>query len=538
MPSKSSKLATAAKIAAGVGGAGALYNALKTDENELQKSPEVTQQKQIQANQVAPIEVEPIKQSQEKSMGDAQKMLDQLKDSQIVAPVSPQMPVDKKEAQPKMEEAKPITEDDKQKVIEIGKKMSESPESITKEEIDYVKMLKSAQQDDSQSRFITGLLRAGTAIGAAIAGVKPDYTLVDSLEKSINKEANVKKLMEADVAQKKFKNEMQTSEAQRKKYQQDLLMDQQRLDLDKQKYDRQYQLDLSEQGIRKEQNELNTKKVLSDINKNAKSMELVEKQLADKAKMDDPNSEISKMSRDLFRQAGYNISDTVSASNIKSAGYDVSEMLIQKQKNDATANAEVLKENKTKQTFITGARTQLKQPYEKFQKVNSTYQTLEKLANDPSIKPGPKDIAMMYEFIKSLDPASAVREGEIALMKQGYSRAEAFELNFKKIMNSDILNPSFRQSMVDIAKMKRDQVEQEYRELSNTYRNNAVNIGLNEDQMKQFDFMSANEPKEKEQPQESSGFVQIQRISDGEVRTLPASSIKNMDKTKYRIIGQ
>jgi hypothetical protein len=109
-----------------------------------------------------------------------------------------------KKTQQQAKTAPNLTDNDQQKLIEIGKKLSQSPESVTKDDVDYLSMLKQAQESDDQSRFINNLLRAGTTIGAAIAGVKPDYSGVEALDKQINKAANVKQLMTADMSQKKL----------------------------------------------------------------------------------------------------------------------------------------------------------------------------------------------------------------------------------------------------------------------------------------------------------------------------------------------
>jgi hypothetical protein len=283
--------------------------------------------------------------------------------------------------------------------------------------MDYATMLVDAQRTENQQSLLNNLLRAGTTIGAAIAGVKPDYSGVESLEKQAGRGvAQIKQLMETDKAERELDNEK---------------------------------------------------------------------------KMADPNSDISKQLRSLLAKAGYPVAENVSAKQLKDMGINPYNLLAQDKQQQTTLKAAELKEGKNKQSFITGAQRSLMKPYQDFQKVNSAYESLQKLANDPSIKPGAKDVAMLYDFIKNLDPGSVVREGEIALMKQGYSKAEAFEMNFRKIINSDILSPSFRQSMVDIAKMKKDQAEQSYREIAQPFIVNAAGLGLDESEMNKFDYLSA-----------------------------------------------
>jgi hypothetical protein len=141
-----------------------------------------------------------------------------LKDEDPMQDQTPILPEDKapvvepRDDQAMESEIKPISksalsEDDQEKIIEIGRKASESPESVTGEETDYLKMLMGAQQSDNQLRFVNNLLRAGTTIGAAIAGGKPDYSGVDALEKQISGTLQVKDLMKTEAAQRQLDDE-------------------------------------------------------------------------------------------------------------------------------------------------------------------------------------------------------------------------------------------------------------------------------------------------------------------------------------------
>lgn len=356
--------------------------------------------------------------------------------------------------------------------------------------IDYSVMLLDAQRRENEQTLLTNLLRAGTTVGSAIAGVKPDYSGVDALQSQTGKGvAQVKELITTDKAQR------ETDKAER--------------ELDNEK------------------------------------------------KMADPNSDVSKQLRVLLAKAGYPTDDNVSAKQLKDMGVNVYNLLAQEKQQQATlkavelktqadSKADVLKEAKNKQSFISGAQKMLLKPYQEFQKVNNAYTSLQNLANNPNLKPGPRDVAMLYDFIKNLDPGSVVREGEIALMKQGYSRAEAFEMNMKKIIKSDILNQSFRDTMVEIAKMKKDQAETSYREIAQPFIINAGAMGMADTDMSKFDYMSAMQDKqskgEVQQPQQTSQMVTVQKIVDGKPvgkpKVVPASSVTNLDKTKYMIVGQ
>lgn len=363
------------------------------------------------------------------------------------------------------------------KLDQIMASLPKDQQPKTQEEADQMEMsfkamLLDAQRRDNEQTLLNNLLRAGTTIGSAIAGVKPDYSGVEELQKQSGRGvAQVKQLMETDKAER---------------------------DLDNEK------------------------------------------------KMADPNSDISKQMRMLLVKAGLPADDKVSAKNIKDMGVNVYNLLAQQKQQQATLKAAELKEGKSKQSFISGAQKMLLKPYQEFQKVDAAYSSLEKLANNPSLKPGARDVAMLYDFIKNLDPGSVVREGEIALMKQGYSRAEAFEMNMKKIINSDILSKSFRDTMVDIAKMKKEQAENSYREIAQPFIINAGSMGMSDEDMSKFDYLTAkqgSQPVEKAQPQQAPQMVTVQKIVNGvpvgNPKVMPASSVPtNLDKTKYVIVGR
>jgi hypothetical protein len=329
--------------------------------------------------------------------------------------------------------------------------------------MDYATMLVEAQRAENQQSLLNNLLRAGTTIGAAIAGVKPDYSGVESLEKQAGRGvAQIKQLMETDKAERELDNEK---------------------------------------------------------------------------KMADPNSDVSKQLRGLLAKAGYPTGDKVSAKQLKDMGVNVYNLLAQDKQQQATLKAAELKEGKNKQSFITGAQKTLLKPYQEFQKVNSSYNAVEKFMSEkPS---GAKDIAMLYSFIKTLDPGSMVKEGEIALSQRGMSMFEGLGLKAKRITSGELLNDDFRREILNIGRQAMEQASANYQEVAKPFIVNAASMGMSEEDMSKFDYMSANKPKETTtQPQQTNQMVTVERLSDGMKKVVPASVVTNMDKKKYKIIGQ
>ena len=132
-------------------------------------------------------------------------------------------------------------------------------------------------------------------------------------------------------------------------------------------------------------------------------------------------------------------------------------------------------------------------PYQEFQKVNSSYNAVEKFISEkPS---GAKDIAMLYSFIKTLDPGSMVKEGEIALSQRGMSMFEGLGLKAKRITSGELLNDDFRREILNIGRQAMEQASANYQEVAKPFIVNAASMGMSEEDMSKFDYMSANKPK-------------------------------------------
>ena len=102
-----------------------------------------------------------------------------------------------------------------------------------------------------------------------------------------------------------------------------------------------------------------------------------------------------------------------------------------------------------------------------------TWLNVDKIAKDidknPNSANGIKDITVMYQFIKGLDPTSVVRESEVGLMQQAISLYEKMKLGVQKIMDGRVLNPTLiaqvheqMQAFFDIAKGELTKVQAGY----------------------------------------------------------------------------
>lgn len=101
---------------------------------------------------------------------------------------------------------------------------------------------------------------------------------------------------------------------------------------------------------------------------------------------------------------------------------------------------------------VIGARTmarQLEQDSSEFVKLQSSQRQLDELesANSPAA-----EIATLYQFIKQLDPSSVVREGEVALSREGMSYFDRAGLAYKRIGEGGVVTPRMKSDLIATAR--------------------------------------------------------------------------------------
>jgi hypothetical protein len=103
------------------------------------------------------------------------------------------------------------------------------------------------------------------------------------------------------------------------------------------------------------------------------------------------------------------------------------------------------------------------------------YEAMEEAAKNPSPK---GDLTMVYSMVKSLDPTSVVREGEISLLEANRSVPDAIKGYAKRLATGESLLPHERVDMLNQAKAL---TETDYRRSRNdvkAYRDNAKRLTL------------------------------------------------------------
>lgn len=333
----------------------------------------------------------------------------------------------------------------------------------------YLDLMKQAQDGQNQQALINNMLMAGTTIGSAFAGQKPDYTAVNALRGQEG------------------------------------------------------------QGVANLTQQMKTTKDETELN--------------DEKKLRDPNSDVSKAFRSALAKLGVPHTAKTSAQDAKSMGINVQNLMMQDRALEKQMAMLGVKEKKEKDAFVTGAQKSLMKPYQQYQKVASAKASLDGYLKGESS--GPKDVAILYDFIKGLDPDSAVKEGEIQLGRSAMSLFEQYGISAKKLTRSDILSPTFRTAIADIMKSKEAQARSNYEEIAQPFKLQGASRGLEEVDYGKFDYLSAADAKRAlgQNPESvvpaniptNNGMVRVTRISDGASKMMSAEAAAKADPSKYTI---
>ena len=127
-------------------------------------------------------------------------------------------------------------------------------------------------------------------------------------------------------------------------------------------------------------------------------------------------------------------------------------------------------EDKLRTAFIKGSGD--------FIKVRDAYGRIQASAKDPSPA---GDLALIFNYMKVLDPGSTVREGEFATAANSASIPDRLIAQYNKVVNGERLAPAQRQDFVSRAGDLYGQQETFYKGHEERYRELATSYGLNPD---------------------------------------------------------
>lgn len=97
----------------------------------------------------------------------------------------------------------------------------------------------------------------------------------------------------------------------------------------------------------------------------------------------------------------------------------------------------------------------------------------------PKYKPS-DDIALIFSFMKTLDPGSTVREGEYATAKNAGSVPESVVNTYNQILNGKFLNDDQRKNFIETARKSYSGIAKEAETVASRYRSMAKDRGIPE----------------------------------------------------------
>lgn len=97
----------------------------------------------------------------------------------------------------------------------------------------------------------------------------------------------------------------------------------------------------------------------------------------------------------------------------------------------------------------------------------------------PQYKPS-DDIALIFSFMKTLDPGSTVREGEYATAKNAGSVPESVVNTYNQILNGKFLNDDQRKNFIETARKSYSGIAKEAETVASRYRSMAKDRGIPE----------------------------------------------------------
>jgi len=232
---------------------------------------------------------------------------------------------------------------------------------------------------------------------------------------------------------------------------------------------------------------------------------LLKQELEDKQAKNDPNSEISKLTRKSLEELGVSMAgfQGVPYSQLEKLYPALTQAMYTKLAAEARkeesalrkserADAKLAKLDQDKQKdlikHIDYSVNNLKKAYENYSKSQTTIDSISNIIGGAKnrITPGTADVTMLYSFISSLDPASTVREGEIALSKSAMSLWGRMKQGTAQLTGGDLLDPATRKSIEEIMKAVQSAREKQFAKQKANMIQAGVGKGLNQDMLNAY----------------------------------------------------
>ena len=205
------------------------------------------------------------------------------------------------------------------------------------------------------------------------------------------------------------------------------------------------------------------------------------------ARRRDPGSEESRFARDLLAQQGIKVPEAATAEALEKYAPQLTNILNQREAREARSasareraldRATLLESKLEGKKLDTALRLAPKIQNKQFETL-SEIRSQSALMKESLKNPNPtRDVAIIYGFVKSLDPKSAVREGEIDFVQLGRSVPTKINQYFKRAFTGEILPEKARQEMADYIAQREKQAYKEWDLSAGPYLRQADKSGI------------------------------------------------------------
>jgi hypothetical protein len=168
------------------------------------------------------------------------------------------------------------------------------------------------------------------------------------------------------------------------------------------------------------------------------------------------------------------------------AAQNVNLIMEQKQSDIASTASNLLnkanKNNMSQESVLRKEVQSLNKNYmtvqDNFNKIQTIAQNYNSTGPNAAQNFGPSDTALIFNFMKILDPTSVVRESEFATAANSGGVPQAIQAEYNRVLKGGVLSPTMRNEFIRTSKQLYEASKKSYDQNNQTYRNLATSLGV------------------------------------------------------------
>jgi protein-tyrosine-phosphatase len=214
------------------------------------------------------------------------------------------------------------------------------------------------------------------------------------------------------------------------------------------------------------------------------------KDIQEEIQRNDPNSSESKAARELLKEQGITVPDTVSAAFIEKQYPQFTAIITRKE----SARQETIKRQERAQERLDRLKEKLEGKNRELAlrlapKIqNKKYETYTELASQKALvdqavrNPDPqRDITIFYSFVKALDPESVVREGELKFVQTSRSIPAGLRQTLKNALTGEKLSKEERLRVQDFMNQRLELAQKQWQDSAAPYLKQTNDAGISQE---------------------------------------------------------